>query len=187
CSKAAVAPRADSGVGVLVSTAGSACEGDCGTSGAPASTAPADPGPVVAWLHLYEMQEPAVIARDDPAVGSYVRTAIERWPRTWQLHEYLASWNVRAGDLEAARVAHADAKALYMEAPLYDDPWLGWRGKVAIVAFGNTFAGPVGWLLGKGVVAAVDAAAGDVLVPFPDEPGPLAWQPPPTAHPPAGS
>lgn len=177
----AVAPRVDSEVGVIVAPAGPACEGDCG--GLASGTD--DAATVVAWLRLFEMQEPALVARDDPWLGPYLRAAIRRWPGVWQFHEYLASHEVRAGDLPAARVEHEKARALYMEAPLFDDPWLGWRGKFAIVGVARTIAGPAGWLLGKGVVAAVDAAAGDVPVPFPAEPGPSAWLPPPTAHPPS--
>ena len=185
CSRVAVAPRIDGGPGVLVDPS-TPSAGSAGGERAdfPAGPAPDDPGPVIAWLALYERQDPAIVAREDPGLESYLRAAISRWPRAWPLHEHLAAWNVRAGDLPAARVEHEQARSLYLESPLWDDPWLGWRGKTAIVAMGNTFAGPVGWLLGKGVVAAVDAVAGEAPVAFPDEPSAVAWTPPPTAHPP---
>lgn len=183
CSASAVAPRADAtGVGVLVSPGPSACGEDRGPGAAQAQAAN-DPGPVIEWLRRFERQEPAVIAGEDPALGPYLRAAIERWPEVWQFHEHLAALDVRTGDLEAARAEHDEARRLYERAPLFDDPWLGWRGKFAIVGMGNTFAGPVGWLLGKGVVAAIDAMAGDEPVPFPPEPSAVAWSPPPTAHP----
>jgi len=185
CSGRAVAPRVDaSGVGVLVPPASATSSSDApAPSGAPPTAVAEDPGPVVAWLGVFDAQDPAIVARDDAWLGPYLRTAIERWPGVWQFHEHLAAHEFRAGNLAAARAEHAEARRLYLEAPLYDDPWLGWRGKFAIVGIGNTIAGPVGWLLGKGIVAAVDAAAGDVPVPFPDEPSAVAWSPPPTAHP----
>ena len=178
---------------VVVGFALAAALGGC----APAarSPAPGPPAPVASevasaadaiacldYLQAFERQDPAVREREEPRLGPYAANAVARWPDIWQFREYLAAHGVRTGDAACAQAAHAAARELYMENPLYDDPRLGWRSRVAVVGIGRTLAGPVGALTGDLALRIMDATAEDAVVPFPEEPAATAWMPPPTAH-----